>query len=76
METATLTAAHTGTNFADMSTATLTKYRISAKVDLMNEPFVDWYSAETEEQAREMWKADALKYGVPVEKTVLTVEAQ
>jgi hypothetical protein len=48
----------------------MNQYKATTRVPYINEPFVDWYDAETEEQARAMWAADRETYGLPVDASV------
>lgn len=52
----------------------MTTFRVIARVEGVREPFVDWYDAATEAEARALWDEDAHRYGLPVAKTTLTVE--
>jgi hypothetical protein len=45
-------------------------YKAITRVPHITEPFVDWYEAETEEQARAMWETDRETYGLPADATV------
>jgi hypothetical protein len=45
-------------------------YKAITSVPHITEPFVDWYDAETEEQARAMWESDRETYGLPVDASV------
>jgi len=49
-------------------------YRIKAKVEGISEPFVDYYQAENEEDARAQWTEEAIAEKFPVAKTTLTIE--
>jgi hypothetical protein len=48
----------------------MNQYKATTHVPHINEPFVDWYEAETEEQARTMWSCDRETYGLPVDASV------
>jgi hypothetical protein len=37
---------------------------------------VDWYPAETEAEALEMWAEDLHRYGLPLAKVTRTISAQ
>ena len=54
---------------------TMNQYKAITRVPHISEPFVDWYDAETEEQARTMWEADAREYGTPMD-SIVTFEKQ
>lgn len=45
---------------------TLNEYKLTAKSTCasVTEPFVDWFEAETEAQAIEQWKAQAIECGI------------
>lgn len=45
-------------------------YKAITRVPHISEPFVDWYDAETEEQALAMWESDREIYGLPDTATV------
>jgi hypothetical protein len=45
-------------------------YKATTRVPHISEPFVDWYDAETEEQARTMWESDRETYGLPADASV------
>ena len=49
---------------------TMNQYKATTHVPHISEPFVDWYEAETEEQARTMWEADCETYGLPADASV------
>jgi hypothetical protein len=49
---------------------TMNQYKATTRVPHISEPFVDWYDAETEEQARTMWSCDRETYGLPVDASV------
>jgi hypothetical protein len=49
------------------------RYKVTAKVKGMKEYFVDWYFASSEEEARAMWKKEAVAYGMPINETELTI---
>jgi hypothetical protein len=51
-------------------TTTMNQYKAITRVPHINEPFVDWYEAETEEQARAMWSCDRETYGLPADASV------
>lgn len=44
----------------------------TVKGHMDGEPYVDWYEAETLEQARELWDEDCHRYQLPMDK--VTVE--
>jgi hypothetical protein len=46
------------------------QYKATTRIPHINEPFVDWYEAETEEQARIMWEIDREEFGLPVDASV------
>ena len=48
----------------------MNQYKATTHVTHISEPFVDWYEAETEEQARAMWESDRETYGLPVDASV------
>jgi hypothetical protein len=48
----------------------MNQYKAITRVPHINEPFVDWYAAETEEQVRAMWESDRQTYGLPVDAIV------
>jgi hypothetical protein len=48
----------------------MNQYKAITRVTHVSEPFVDWYEAETEEQARTMWEADRETYGLPADASV------
>jgi hypothetical protein len=48
----------------------MNQYKATTHVPHINEPFVDWYEAETEEQARAMWSCDRETYGLPEDASV------
>ena len=48
----------------------MNQYKAITCVPHINEPFVDWYEAKTEEQARTMWESDLKTYGLPVDASV------
>lgn len=52
---------------------TLNLYRTEARVTGMSEPMVDWYEAETEDAARKLFDEDCHRYGLPKEKTAVTI---
>lgn len=54
---------------------TMPTYKAITRVNHLNESFVDWYDAETEEQARTMWESDRETYGLPADASV-TFEKQ
>jgi hypothetical protein len=54
---------------------TMNQYKATTRVPHINEPFVDWYEAETEEQARTMWEIDREDFGLPADASV-TFEKQ
>ena len=54
---------------------TMNQYKATTRVPHINEPFVDWYEAETEEQARTMWESDLQAYGLP-EDAIVKFEKQ
>jgi hypothetical protein len=43
----------------------MNQYKAITRVPHINEPFVDWYEAETEEQAYFLWSCDSETYGLP-----------
>ncbi len=47
---------------------TVKLFRVTATLPGHREPFVDWYEAHTVEAARELWREDAHRYGIPNEK--------
>jgi hypothetical protein len=49
---------------------TMNQYKATTRVPRINEPFVDWYEAETEEQARAMWSCDRETCGLPEDASV------
>jgi hypothetical protein len=49
---------------------TMSQYKAITRVPHLNEPFVDWYVAETEDQARAMWEIDREDSGLPVNASV------
>jgi hypothetical protein len=49
---------------------TMKQYKATTRVPHINEPFIDWYDAETEEQARTMWESDRQAYGLPEDAIV------
>jgi hypothetical protein len=51
-------------------TTTMNQYKATTRVPHISEPFVDWYEAETEEQARAMWESDRQAYGLPADARV------
>jgi hypothetical protein len=53
-----------------ISKPTMNQYKATTRVHYINEPFVDWYEAETEEQARTMWESDRETYDLPVDAIV------
>jgi hypothetical protein len=53
----------------------MNQYKATTRVPHINEPFVDWYEAETEEQARTMWESDLQAYGLP-EDAIVKFEKQ
>lgn len=52
----------------------MNQYKAITRVSRLSEPidlfFVDWYEAETEEQARAMWETDRETYGLPADASV------
>jgi len=48
----------------------MNQYKATTRVPHISEPFVDWYEAETEEQARTMWESDRQAYGLPADASV------
>jgi hypothetical protein len=52
---------------------TLTWFRFEATVVGMSEPMVDWYYGKTESEARAAFDEDAHRYGLPMDKTTVTV---
>jgi hypothetical protein len=48
----------------------MNQYKATTRIPHISEPFVDWYEAETEEQARIMWKIDREDFGLPVDASV------
>jgi hypothetical protein len=48
----------------------MNQYKAITRVSHISEPFIDWYEAETEEQARTMWESDLKTYGLPVDASV------
>jgi hypothetical protein len=48
----------------------MNQYKATTRVPHISEPFVDWYEAETEEQARAMWSCDRETYGLPADAGV------
>jgi len=53
----------------------MNQYKAITRVPHITEPFIDWYEAETEEQARAMWESDNELYGLPADASV-TLEKQ
>jgi hypothetical protein len=51
-------------------TTTMNQYKAITRVPHISEPFIDWYEAETEEQARTMWSCDRETYGLPEDASV------
>jgi hypothetical protein len=45
-------------------------YKATTRVPHISEPFVDWYEAETEEQAYIKWLSDSETCGLPVDASV------
>jgi len=48
----------------------MNQYKAITRVPHISEPFIDWYEAETEEQARTMWSCDRETYGLPEDASV------
>jgi hypothetical protein len=48
----------------------MNQYKAITRVPHISEPFVDWYEAKTEEQARAMWESDLQAYGLPKDASV------
>ena len=48
----------------------MSQYKATTRVPHISEPFVDWYEAETEDQARAMWEIDREDFGLPVDASV------
>jgi len=48
----------------------MNQYKAVTHAPHISEPFVDWYEAETEEQARAIWEADRQSYGLPEDASV------
>jgi hypothetical protein len=48
----------------------MNQYKATTRVPYINEPFVDWYEAETEDHARAMWEHDREAHGLPVDASV------
>jgi hypothetical protein len=48
----------------------MSQYKATTSVPHISEPFVDWYDAETEEQAYFLWSCDCETYGLPVDASV------
>ena len=48
----------------------MNQYTATTRVPHISEPFVDWYDAGTEEQARTMWESDRETYGLPADAIV------
>ena len=48
----------------------MNQYKATTRVPHISEPFVDWYDAETEEQARAIWESDRETYGLPEDASV------
>ncbi len=48
----------------------MNQYKAITRVPYITEPFVDWYEAETEEQAYFLWSCDRETYGLPVDASV------
>jgi len=46
------------------------QYKAITHVPHIPEPFVDWYEAETEGQARTMWESDRETFGLPADASV------
>jgi len=53
-----------------LTNPTMNQYKTITRVPHISEPFVDWYDAETEEQARAIWEADRQTYGLPADASV------
>jgi hypothetical protein len=53
----------------------MNQYKAVTHVPHINEPFADWYEAETEEQAHFLWSCDRETYGLPEDASV-TFEKQ
>jgi hypothetical protein len=49
---------------------TMNQYKATTRVPHINEPFIDWYEAETEDHARTMWESDRQAYGLPEDASV------
>jgi hypothetical protein len=61
---------HANNNQTKPNQTTMNQYKATTRVPHINEPFVDWYDAETEEQARTMWESDRQAYGLPADAIV------
>ena len=48
----------------------MNQYKATTRVSHISDPFVDWYEAETEEQARAMWESDRETFGLPTDAIV------
>ena len=48
----------------------MNQYKATTTIPHISEPFVDWYEAETEEQAYFLWSCDSKTYGLPEDASV------
>jgi hypothetical protein len=56
--------------YKPLTKPTMNQYKATTRVPHISEPFVDWYDAETEEQARAIWESDRETYGLPEDASV------
>jgi hypothetical protein len=47
-------------------------FRCEATVLGMPKTFVDWYRADSVEHAERIWRAEAIKYGLPMKRTTVS----
>ena len=48
-------------------------FRFEARIEGRNEPLVDWYYGKTEAEARADFDEDCHRYGLPMDKTTVSV---
>ena len=48
----------------------MNQYKAITRVPHIPEPFIDWYEAETEEQAYFLWSYDRETFGLPADASV------
>jgi hypothetical protein len=58
-------ASKQGTPNQTKPSTTMNQYKAVTRVPHISEPFVDWYEAETKEQALAMWEHDRKTFGLP-----------